>query len=157
MRHPKTQYLAHKLPSANSAPLNAGSHIAALRISTAGAGVGVLKRLVPLLEKHPVYTLQLEWDGDGDLPQLLRKLQPLGFVSARHRGPICSARWARSQQVVLNLPRDNSYVYASNVDVAEMLHSCHLVGDAFAEMDAKLLNTSKVEVVVLRRSRLFSQ
>lgn len=128
--------------------------MAALRISCAGASAAVLQRLLPLVRQHRVQMVHVEWDGDGDLAGLLKKLVPLGYAAAYHRGPICAARWEKARQVVRNLPRDEAYPYAPNVDVQQE-YRCHLAPDAFAELDRKLLASSKVEVLSLQRSPLW--
>ena len=133
---------------------DAGTHIVGVRISSAGATAALLQQLLPVLQAHPVRTLQLEWDGDGDLASLLNKLRPLGFVEASHIGPICDARWAKSLDIVRNLPHDDAYPYAPQVD-PQMVHKCRLTADAFADLDPKLLSSTKWEVVLLRRSPLW--
>ena len=121
-----------------------------VRISSAGATAALLQQLLPVLQAHPVRTLQLEWDGDGDLTSLLNKLRPLGFMDIWHIGPICDARWAKSLDIVKNLPNDEVYPYAPQVD-PQMVHKCRLAADAFVDLDPKLLNSTKWEVLLLRR------
>ena len=115
-----------------------------------------LERLLPLLREQAVPTVHMEWDCDGDLAGLLKKLGPLGYAAAYHRGPICNVRWEKARQVVRNLPRDEAYSYAPNVDV-QAEYRCHLAPDAFADLDNKLLSSSKMEVLSLQRSPLWPE
>lgn len=117
-----------------------------LRISVAGRVAAILEAMLPLLADHPVRSLHLEWDGDGELLLLLTHLHSLGFVEAQHRGPNCAARW--SQDVRDGVAKSS---YIPNADLRHLDRSCRLVSNAFNQVDAERLQQGAVEVFLLRR------
>lgn len=147
---------AHTAPT----PAFAGSQVQAVRVSAAGWGLAILAGLGPLLEAHPVQTVQLEWSPEGGEPQgedgapplgaLLRELAGLGFVEVTHSGPLCSARWASNRKDVLYLPRDGGE--ADRVDsAAAEAAPCRLTSEDYDKLEGRALRGGRVEVIVLRR------
>lgn len=125
--------------------------MAAVRAGINANFTGVLPALLPLLQQHPVRTIQLEWSGDSELVPLLEAFWAAGFVEVQHRGPICARRWAAESEAVVETELNRAY--SPLIDVSHMQHSpCRLFSDYLDRLNATLLpSDGSVEIILLRR------